>query len=112
MKNPKLSKIMKAKMEDPTERERILSRMIEGRKNPEYRARLSKEKKALYNTPEYKEKFRKISKRSNPQRSAKMRTNWRNPSFVYNIMSKRKGRERALEIIEEKFGVSVRRRFE
>lgn len=86
--------------------------MSEITKKPEFKQKLSKTMKKKYSVPAYKKLFREIAEENKEVHSKRMTNKWQDPQFVFNVMSSRKGHERALEIVEEKFGAEVRKKVE
>lgn len=118
------SKIMKKRWEDPEGRTKLIDSITNAKNNPEYRERVSETMKEIAQRPGFKENLSKKAKErlSDPdnlrrhqqmvedtaeQRGKKMKSNWKNPDFVYNIMKARKGHEVALKVLEERFGYEI-----
>lgn len=105
-------KAINAVKTDPEYRKKISVTMKKRAAQPEFRENLRIKNTKEYRKPERREEFREIYESHRDEHVGQMKKKWKDPEYVYRVMKSRKGKQRALEILDEKFGLDTRLRFE
>lgn len=102
----------KERGKDPEFRKKISDKLKVITNTPQWKARLKKQRAKDFADPEYRERHHQMTKDTAKQRGDKMKSNWADPKFAFNMMEARIGRAKALDYIEQKFSLEDRRMIE
>lgn len=102
----------KTRSKNPEFRAKMKEISIKNANNPEIRKKISKTQKKNFQKPARKQQHLQMVKDTAEQRRKRMKEKWSDPYFVYRIMKARTNNDKALDVIEKRFGEKQRKECE